>query len=122
MNSASDVSTVLFTDALSERLSLRLSDGRRADGRDLDWMLHVNPNLEECELLVVFNPLDHAVTKSLNVPLYYTGLDRSMRMQTGIGASSASPPASAELQRDFSFEVTVTEPVGGMSRVSFLRP
>jgi len=32
-------------------------DGRRADGQDLDWMLHVNPNFPQKSLLVVWNPL-----------------------------------------------------------------
>ena len=35
-----------------------LVHGRRADGRDLDWMLHVNPELEQKGMLVVWNPLD----------------------------------------------------------------
>ena len=28
--------------------------GRRPDGRNLDWMLHVNPGLDECGMLVVY--------------------------------------------------------------------
>lgn len=51
-----------------------LIHGRRADGRDLDWMLHVNPHLKERGMLVVFNPLDQEVRKTLRVPLYYSGL------------------------------------------------
>ncbi len=47
---------------------------RRADGRDIDYILHVNPRLEEKGLLMVYNPLDHEVRRSLTVPLYYTGL------------------------------------------------
>ena len=47
---------------------------RRADGRDLDYMLHVNPQLEEKGLLMIFNPLDQTVSKTIKVPLYYTGL------------------------------------------------
>jgi hypothetical protein len=49
---------------------------RRADGRDLDYMLHVNPELDERGLLMVFNPLDRAVRKTVQVPLYYAGLTR----------------------------------------------
>jgi hypothetical protein len=48
--------------------------GRRADGRDLDWMLHVNPKLEKKGMLVVFNPLKQAVKRTLRVNVYYTGL------------------------------------------------
>jgi hypothetical protein len=48
--------------------------GRRADGRDVDWMLHVHPGLEERGMLVAFNPLPLAVERELGVDLYYTGL------------------------------------------------
>jgi hypothetical protein len=47
--------------------------GRRADARDLDFILHVNSQLPEKGFLMVFNPLDQPVEKTLNVPLYYTG-------------------------------------------------
>ena len=39
----------------------------RADGRDLDWMLHVNPLLKQKRLLVVFNPLSTPVEKTIRV-------------------------------------------------------
>ena len=58
-----------------------LVHGRRADGRDLDWMLHVNPKLKEKGMLVVFNPLDKGVSKKLRVNLYYTGLTRLARIR-----------------------------------------
>lgn len=47
---------------------------RRPDGRDLDFALHVNAALPEKALLMVYNPLDRPVTKTVTVPLYYTGL------------------------------------------------
>jgi hypothetical protein len=47
---------------------------RRADGRDIDYILHVNPTLKEKGLLMVYNPLDREVRKTLIVPLYYAGL------------------------------------------------
>jgi hypothetical protein len=49
-------------------------DVRRADGRDIDAILHVNPRLKEKVLAVVHNPLDVEVTRTLILPLYYTGL------------------------------------------------
>jgi len=51
-----------------------LIHGRRADGRDLDWMLHVNPTGKHKGMLVVFNPLKRPVSKTIRVNLYYTGL------------------------------------------------
>jgi hypothetical protein len=47
---------------------------RRATGRDLDWLLHANPALHEKGLLVVYNPLDTAIKRTLPLRLYYTGL------------------------------------------------
>jgi hypothetical protein len=67
-----------WTDWYREHRDILESDlihGRRADGRDLDWMLHVNPRLPTKGLLAVFNPLDEEVTRTLDVPLYYTGLE-----------------------------------------------
>lgn len=49
---------------------------RRPDGFDWDGMLHVNPELEEKGLLMVYNPLNRAITKEVKVPLYYTGLSK----------------------------------------------
>lgn len=47
---------------------------RRADGRDLDAWLHVNPRGRERALALVFNPLEREATRSFDFPLYYAGL------------------------------------------------
>ncbi len=47
---------------------------RRPDGRDIDAILHVNPKLPTKGLLMVYNPLNRRVKKTLHVNLYYTGL------------------------------------------------
>ena len=59
---------------------------RRADGRDIDYMMHVNPILKEKGFLLVFNPTDHEIRKKIKVPLYYTGLNEtaSVREQEGV--------------------------------------
>ncbi len=48
---------------------------RRADGRDWDGWLHVNPQLKTKGLLLLFNPLNETIKRRIQVPLYYTGLD-----------------------------------------------
>ncbi|MEZ6092739.1 MAG: hypothetical protein R3C03_00660 [Pirellulaceae bacterium] len=58
-----------------------LIHGRRADGRRLDWMLHVNPELEVKGMLCVFNPTDHELTETITVDLYYTGIDGNSIVQ-----------------------------------------
>jgi hypothetical protein len=83
--------------------------GRRADGRDLDWMLHVNPKLETNGMLVVFNPLDREITRTLDLDLYFTGLTESARVAPMGGAETAHP-----LQRGTRLQLPVTVPAGGM--------
>ena len=48
---------------------------RRADGRDWDGWMHVSPNLDDRALVILFNPLKAAITRSIKIPLYYTGLN-----------------------------------------------
>ncbi|MFA9454178.1 MAG: alpha-galactosidase [Candidatus Aminicenantaceae bacterium] len=83
---------------------------RRADGRDLDYMLHVNPHLEEKGLLVVFNPLDHAVRKTLRIPLYYTGVTRTARIREQEG-----DPRPYRLDRDHTVQIEVQVPPSGVT-------
>jgi len=59
--------------------------GRRADGRDIDFLVHVNPNLPEKALVMIHNPLTVEARREVVLPLYYTGLTGSARIaeQTG---------------------------------------
>lgn len=47
---------------------------RRPDGRDIDCILHVNPQLPQKGLAMVYNPLNQSLKRVLKLPLYYTGL------------------------------------------------
>lgn len=47
---------------------------KRPDGRNIDYILHVNPNIDEKGLMMVYNPLAHDVTKNIRIPLYYSGI------------------------------------------------
>ena len=58
-----------------EILSSEIIHVSRPTGRDLDCMLHANPFIEEKGMLVVFNPTDRKIEKTLKLPLYYTGLN-----------------------------------------------
>ncbi len=83
--------------------------GRRADGRELDWVLHVNPKLETKGMLCVYNPLGNEVTRKLRVNLYYTGLMHRAEL-----TSSEGPARIVELERDHSIEIEVKVPSNGM--------
>ena len=50
---------------------------RRADGRDWDGILHVNPVLKTKGLIMLYNPLKTKIMRTIKVPLYYTGLTKS---------------------------------------------
>jgi len=60
---------------------------RRPDAHDLDCYLHVNPQLKEKALLMVFNPLDTPVEKTMRIPLYYSGLTQSAKVAEAGGKS-----------------------------------
>jgi hypothetical protein len=83
--------------------------GRRADGRDLDWMLHVNPKLDTKGMLVVFNPLNHEITRTLDIDLHYTGLKGRARVSAMGGAETEHPLDDRTRLR---FPISV--PAGGM--------
>ena len=100
-----------------EILESDLIHGRRADGRDLDWMLHVNPQGKQSGMLVVYNPLEAERTLTLRVPLYYCGLQDRARVT---GASG--PIGEFRLARDWTIALPVSVPPGGMSWYLFEAP
>jgi hypothetical protein len=83
---------------------------RRADGRDIDCILHVNSQLKHKALAMVYNPLDRRVSKDLNLPLYYTGLQRTAAIREKDGE-----PAIYELDREYNVTVRVEMAAGGVT-------
>jgi hypothetical protein len=61
---------------------------RRADGRDWDGLLHVNPALETKGLAVLFNPLARPLERAIRLPLYYTGLEHEARVRIDGGVET----------------------------------
>lgn len=97
--------------------------GRRADGRDIDWMLHVNPKLDTQGMLVIYNPLDVAVTRSIQVPLYLTGIQDQLLIEHATGNTiEASTRTMDRVDRDYMLDLQVEVPAGGMSWYSFRAP
>lgn len=83
---------------------------RRADGRDWDGILHVNAGLKEKGLLMVYSPLKVAMKKRLQIPLYYTGLEKTAKVREKGGAIIALP-----LNRRYEITLEVNLPPGGFS-------
>jgi hypothetical protein len=81
---------------------------RRADGRDWDGWLHVNPSLKEKGLLMVFNPLKEKITRKIKLPLYYTGLKETAIIQIENGR-----PFIVKLNREYDAELTLSIPADG---------
>ena len=60
---------------------------RRADGRDWDGILHVNPQLKEKGLVMLYNPLKYKIERNIQMPLYYTGITNFARIRVKDGVS-----------------------------------
>jgi hypothetical protein len=86
---------------------------RRADGRDIDAILHVNPQLPVKGLAMVYNPLDVEVTRTLTLPLYYTGLVENVMVRERDGG-----PRKYSLNHQSEANVTLTIPAQGSTWLS----
>lgn len=76
---------------------------RRPDGRDWDGILHVNPNETKTKgLLLLYNPLKESISRTISIPLYYTGLTNvAVVRQEGLAAKTY------KLARDYTIQVAV---------------
>ncbi len=81
---------------------------RRADGRDWDGILHVNPKLKLKGLAMLYNPLDSAITRTIKIPLYYTGLTTVANISVEGGFAK-----EYKLSRDYSVNITIKIPAQG---------
>ena len=66
--------------------------GRRPDGRDVDWLLHVAPGTATPALLAVYNPLAAPVTRRIVVDVSLAGLSGTLR----VGEGDATHPVSVD--------------------------
>ena len=91
----------------------RILDGdiihiRRPDGRDYDAILHVDPQGEEKGLLMIYNPLDEEITRTIELPVYYTGLSSK-----AIVHEQEEEPIVFDIARDYTISLTVALPAKG---------
>lgn len=74
---------------------------RKPDARDWDGIMHVNPEEKEKALAMLFNPTDTDITRTVTLPLYYTGLQRKARIREQEGKSrtyTLAPDGSVTMQ------------------------
>lgn len=82
---------------------------RRPDGRDWDGILHVNPDLETKGFLLLYNPLKIPITRTIRVPLYYTGLeDEAIFFAPQLYEEMVVP-----IKRNYEVDLRVTIPAEG---------
>ncbi|WP_255496047.1 alpha-galactosidase [Mucilaginibacter sp. FT3.2] len=76
---------------------------RRADGRDWDGIMHVNPQLKTKGFVMLYNPLKQKITRTIDIPLYYTGL-----VNTATFFEQGKTKVIVKLNRDYSAKLTFT--------------
>jgi hypothetical protein len=81
---------------------------RRADGRDWDGIMHVNPGLKEKGLVMLYNPLNETVTRSIELPVYYTGQHKTVNIREKEG-----PAKTYQANRNYQVKVNVKLPAKG---------
>ena len=77
---------------------------RRADGRDWDGFLHVNPALKQKGLIMLFNPTKEKISRKIKLPLYYTGLNKTATISNEKGVEK-SYPLNRNYEIDFAFMI-----------------
>lgn len=100
--------TISWYKKYREILNSDLIHLRRADGRDWDGFLHVNPSSKQKGFLMVFNPTAEPITRKVIIPLYYTGLESKAIVKEKDGVSM-----TFSLNRNYEIELTVTIPANG---------
>lgn len=81
---------------------------RKPDARDWDGIMHVDPQGREKALALFFNPTAEPITRTVSLPLYYTGLkmDAKIREQEGKAETYA-------LDGQGKVRLTITIPANG---------
>jgi len=82
----------------------------RPTGRDVDCMMHVNPFGKDKGMVVIFNPTNTKINKSISLPLYYTGLD-----QEAIISEKGENPKKYKLDREYDVKVNVEIEANGFT-------
>ena len=81
---------------------------RRPDARDWDGLMHVSPNLKEKGFAMFYNPTDTVMVRTIQLPLYYSGLTQTARVREQEGK-----PVTYRLDRNYAIELKVTIPANG---------
>ncbi|MEE2727809.1 MAG: hypothetical protein VX792_12105, partial [Candidatus Latescibacterota bacterium] len=83
---------------------------RRADGCDVDGIVHVNPQLPTRALIMVFNPLEVEAVRTWKIPLYYAGIEARAHVRERGGSEKAYA-----LNRAYEIELELRVPARGVN-------
>lgn len=81
---------------------------RKPDARDWDGIMHVNPKCKEKGLALLFNPTGKEITRTVKLPLYYTGLDKVAHVREQEGKA-----VKYDIDRNYNITITAKIPAGG---------
>lgn len=76
---------------------------RRADGRDGDGIMHVNPALKQKGFALFYNPTSEKISRSIKLPMYYTGLTNTVMI-----SEKDMQAKSYTLNRSYEAELTIS--------------
>lgn len=91
--------------------------GRRADGRDIDYLLHVNPRLKTRAFAMIHNPLNAEAEREVVLPLYFTGLTDAALVRIEDGK-----PERLELDREYRVRLQIKVPANGRTWLTVESP
>ena len=95
--------TIAWYKKYREILNADIIHLRRADGRDWDGIMHVNPHGKTKALLMLYNPLKEKITRTIKLPLYYSGITGTALIREQEAAAK-----SYKLNRGYEVELTFT--------------
>lgn len=81
---------------------------RRPDGRDWDGIMHVDARGKQKGLALLYNPLKSSIQRTIELPLYYTGLTDKATIRIREGK-----PKTYTIDRRWHVKVDVDIPAGG---------
>ncbi|HEY3389125.1 MAG TPA: hypothetical protein VGK38_06100 [Prolixibacteraceae bacterium] len=108
------IKTISWYKKYREILNSDIIHLRRADGRDWDGILHVNPSGKEKGLMILYNPLNVPITRNINVPVYYTGLNSKSLIEDAEGKVK-----TVFINREYEITLNVTIPAKGYTYYIF---
>ena len=99
------ISTINWYKKYRDVLNGDLLHLRRADGRNWDGWMMVNPHSVVKGVVILFNPLKKSLSQTITLPLYYTGLTL-----TAVVREKEGKKGKVRLNRDYTINLPVELP------------